>query len=270
MLLVVLEVPPDAVFVLATLFEAVILLALSLLCFSASTDFVAVGRKLRGTLGLVGAEAGRAAGAVLATPVVAALAVVVVLLLETAFPVDNLLKVVGRVILVLVAVALSVVVAAGLGFDVTVVAGLSGDEAGLVVDVTLGLLGLVAGLVSALVSFVAEVRLTSPFVIGFFSIGLVVVVGFVVAGLLRFEESLLALVVAGLGAAFGVVALELVRAFGVVAAGFAALFKPVDVLFVGVGVVFALAVVALVVLDTRLSASFSKTKTHVFTCKLLF
>lgn len=253
--MLVLEVPPDVVLVLATLFEAVILLALSLLCFSASTVFVTVGRKLRGTLCLVGAEAGRAAAVVLATAVVAAL--VVVLLLEVVFPVDDLLKVVGRTILVLVAVGLSVVVAAGFGFVVVVVAGLRGEDVGLVVDVTLGLLGLVAGLVRVLVSFVAEVRLTSPFIMGFFSIGLVV--GFVVAGLVRFEESLLALVVAGLGAVLGVVELELGRGFGAAAAGFVVLFKPVDVLFVGVGVVFALVVVALVVLDTRPSAPFSKT-----------
>lgn len=101
LLVAVLDVPFAKVLALATFFEAVILLALSLFCFSASTDFVAAGRALRGTLGLVGAAAGRGDRVVLATPVVAAL-------VAAEFVVDTLPKVVGRVILVLVAVGLSV------------------------------------------------------------------------------------------------------------------------------------------------------------------
>lgn len=263
LLVVVLVVPFAKVLVLARLFEAVILLALSLPCFSASTDFVVAGRELRGTLGLVGAVPGRGDEVVLATPVVAALVTVV------EFPVDVLLKVVGLVILVLVAVALSVEVVGGLGFVVVAeaVVDLSGEEIGLVVDVTLALLGLVAGLVRVLVvSFVAEVRFTSPFVTGFFSIVDLAVVAFVVVVLLRFE-ALPVLEVAGFAAVLVVAVLELVLGFGATAAGFGVVFNAADVLLVGVGVtvvVFALVAVVLVVLDTRPPpAPFSKTKAYI-------
>lgn len=131
------------------------------------------------------------------------------------------------------------------------VVGLIGEEIGLVVEVTLALLGLVADLLSVLdISFVVEVRLTSPFVIGFFSSVDLAVVGFVVVGLPRFE-ALPVLELAGLAAVLGDAELVLDLGFAPAAAGFAVLFNPVDVLLVGVGVaVFPLVAVALVVFDT--------------------